>query len=129
MRRILICGDRNWTDRAVIRAFLEHRAEQGIVVVHGAARGADTIAGEEAEGLGFQVEAYPADWEKYGKKAGPIRNLQMLDTKPDEVWAFHDNLALSKGTAHTVREAARRGIFTMTYAHPGSSDSETGDTK
>lgn len=125
--RVLICGDREWTDGKLIEHFLELKEywDDELVVIHGAARGADTLAGEAATRLGYRVEEYPADWEKYGKKAGILRNLQMLDTKPDEVWAFHDDLAASKGTAHTVREAKKRGIFVMEYSHPASRISET----
>jgi hypothetical protein len=80
------------------------------VIVHGAARGADTIAGETARILGMPVEAYPADWNKHGRSAGPIRNRKMLDTKPDLVIAFHEDIESSKGTKDCVNEALRRGI-------------------
>lgn len=56
--------------------------------------------------MGFPVERYPADWERYGKRAGPIRNRKMLDQGPDLVVAFGGD----KGTADCVREARRRGI-------------------
>lgn len=110
-RRILACGDRRWTRASVItRALLEH-VHAGDVVVHGAARGADTIAGELAAGMdGVTVEAYPADWKRYHRAAGPIRNQQMLDTGIDLVLAFHDDIASSRGTADMVRRAQRKGI-------------------
>lgn len=56
--------------------------------------------------LGFWVEDFPADWERNGRAAGPIRNRQMLDGKPDLVIAFPGG----KGTADMVAEAKRRGI-------------------
>jgi ABC-type sugar transport system substrate-binding protein len=106
--RVLICGDRNWTNRArILRALA--KLPPGTEVIHGAARGADQIAGEEAQKLGFRVFAFPADWSK-GRAAGPIRNRLMLDQKPDFVLAFHPDIKASKGTADTVREATRRGI-------------------
>ena len=53
-------------------------------VVHGGARGADTYAGEWAdEREGIVVEVYPADWNTHGKAAGPIRNRQVAETRPD----------------------------------------------
>ena len=76
---------------------------------HGAARGADSIA-DEWKHLGVDVRPYPADWTRFRKSAGPIRNRQMLDDQPDLVVAFHDDLAASKGTKDCVEEAARRGI-------------------
>ena len=50
-----------------------------ITIIHGAARGADSLAGEWAESRGLKVKEFPADWDKYGIKAGTIRNKQMLD--------------------------------------------------
>lgn len=106
---ILVCGDRHWTDREAIRRRLNQLPKDAIIL-HGAARGADSIAGEEAKKLGLTVKEFPADWDKYGRAAGPIRNRLMLDEKPDLVIAFHYDLSKSKGTADTAREARKRGI-------------------
>jgi hypothetical protein len=106
--RILVCGSRAYTNAAKIRSVLaeiEYRS-QGPTIVHGAAIGADHLAAEAAFLLGYRTEAYPADWEKHGRAAGPIRNRQMLDTKPDLVIAFGHG----KGTSDTVTEARHRGI-------------------
>jgi hypothetical protein len=78
-----------------------------ITIIHGAARGADTLAGLFAKMFGTKVEAYPADWDTHGKAAGPIRNQQMLDEgKPDLVVAFPGGA----GTKHMKETAARRGF-------------------
>lgn len=106
---VLICGDRNWTDRQKVAARLAALPD-GATIIHGACRGADRISGEESLRRGFSVKEFPADWEKYGKSAGPIRNDTMLVQKPDLVIAFHPNLAESKGTADTVRKARLQGI-------------------
>ena len=106
---VLICGDRNWADRQKVVARLA-AIPDGATIIHGACRGADCIAGEESTRRGFSVKEFPADWEKYGKSAGPIRNDAMLAEKPDLVIAFHPNLAESKGTADTVRKARAIGI-------------------
>lgn len=106
---VLVCGDRNWTNRASITKRLKS-LPKSTLILHGGARGADTIAGEEAAKLGLKVEVFPAEWDKYGPAAGPIRNVKMLDRKPNLVIAFHPDLAKSRGTAHTVREARKRQI-------------------
>ena len=80
------------------------------MIIHGAARGADVLAGDAANRLGFQIIAVPAEWELHGKSAGIIRNRKMLDMGPELVIAFHMDLSKSKGTADTVREARHRGI-------------------
>jgi hypothetical protein len=58
--------------------------------------------------LGLDSERYAADWKQYGKRAGILRNLQMLDQRPDLVLAFQRNG--SRGTQHTIDEARKRGI-------------------
>ena len=110
-KKVLICGDRNWLKWEPIRAWLCKLQDWGYdTVVEGEARGADTLAREEAEQLGFTVLKFPANWNQYGRAAGPIRNREMLDQHPDLVLAFHGNISASKGTRDTVEEAKRRGI-------------------
>lgn len=112
--RLLICGSRTLTDDTAIRSFLkEAQGPLGITIVHGAAKGADHLAAMAATEMGFEVEAYPADWDRHGKAAGPIRNQQMLDTGIDVVWAFVDKpLTESRGTADMVGRARRAGVPT-----------------
>jgi hypothetical protein len=109
--RILVCGSRSWTDAAAIRRRL--RAFPGAVVVSGAARGADSLAAQEAYRMGLAVELHPADWQRDGRRAGFLRNLAMLDSGVDLVLAFWDGS--SRGTAHTMAEARRRGIPVEVY--------------
>jgi hypothetical protein len=108
-QRVLVCGDRNWTNAGVIRARLQ-RLPSPVVIVHGAARGADSMAGEIAQQLGFGVEDHPAKWKLYGRGAGPLRNQAMLDSGVDLVLAFHNDLSRSKGTADMVRRARAAGV-------------------
>jgi hypothetical protein len=72
------------------------------VIVHGACRGADMIADTVAKALGLETEPHPADWERYGRAAGPIRNDRMLGTGVEMVIAFHNDLQESKGTKNMV---------------------------
>lgn len=108
--KVLVCGDRNWTDKEAIKVRLQGLPKDS-TIIHGAARGADSLAGLCATELQLGVQAFSADWATHGKAAGPIRNRQMLDQKPDLVIAFHPNLASSKGTKDCVGEARRRGIL------------------
>jgi hypothetical protein len=115
MMKVLVCGDRNWEDyEAIARELCPVRPS---VVIHGAARGADSIAGEIAEEMGVRVEDYLAEWDKFGRAAGPIRNQQMLDEgKPDLVLAFHPDISKSKGTADMVRRAQKAGVPTKVFS-------------
>lgn len=107
--KVLICGDRNWKDAKKIVDRISD-FPQGTVIIAGACSGADAIAAAEARAMHYEVIEFPADWKTHGRAAGPIRNRQMLDQKPDLVVAFHPNIAKSLGTGDTVREAKRRGI-------------------
>jgi hypothetical protein len=103
--RVVITGDRWWTDPQPIRRELA-ALPAGSLIIHGDSSGADKLAAAEASALGHQVIACPASWEKYGKRAGRMRNRAMLEEhKPDVVIAFHPNLPQSKGTKHMVELA------------------------
>lgn len=134
--RLLVCGSRTMkrVHIPLIRQELE-RVPQDCVIVHGAQgvmrlctegcpgphfiypsrgegptyveSGADMLADEVAWALGLRTEPHPADW-RLGRKAGLRRNIEMLETGVDMVLAFHDGV--SPGTAHTLREAGKRGI-------------------
>lgn len=107
----MVTGSRHYTDRDAVRYHLLQYWPaydgQPFEVLHGAARGADTLAAEEAEQVdGMRVRAFPADWQRFGRAAGPIRTRQMLDAQPDMVLAF----GTGRGTDFAVAEAERRGI-------------------
>ena len=105
--RVLVCGSRTWWDTVRVYGRLA-RLPSDTTIIHGDAVGADRIADEAANDLGFPVEKYPALWDKEGKKAGLIRTVRMLDTHPDLVIAFWDGS--SPGTGYTIEQAARREI-------------------
>jgi hypothetical protein len=104
MTKILVCGDRNWTnDSLVYSALIAHAAT---IVIHGNARGADKLADLQARKLHLEVRAYPANWATEGRAAGILRNKRQYDLeKPDKVLAFHNHLERSKGTKHMIEYA------------------------
>jgi hypothetical protein len=112
--RVLVCGGRNWRDIIAIERELK-KLPKDTLIIHGAARGADTLAKFVAEKIGLKVindgKGFPAQWKIYGKAAGPIRNQQMLDEgKPDLVLAFHENISESRGTKDMVNRARGAGV-------------------
>lgn len=113
--RILVCGSRDWNDKeAIIKRLLPFAAYEDVTVIHGAAKGADSLAGDVAKMFGFKVEEYPADWEKHGRAAGPLRNRKMLEEgKPNIVLAFP--LKQSIGTRHMVKIASEAGVEVKVY--------------
>jgi hypothetical protein len=107
--RLLVCGSRDWTLEAPIRARI--LALMPTVVIEGEARGADSLARKVAQELGILVEPYPADWARHGRTAGPIRSQEMLvKGKPDLVLAFSSHLETSRGTLDMVNRAKRAGV-------------------
>lgn len=108
--KILVCGSRKWVEQAPLERELR-RFPPGTILVHGAARGADNIAGYVGKRLGLIIRPYPANWERDGKfSAGPIRNSFMLEQEhPDKdgvcidlALAFHKDPSLGKGTKDMV---------------------------
>lgn len=119
--RLLITGGRNWDDLITMWSFLDdlHREMKIDVLIHGDARGADRMAGEWAETRGVPVEKYPAQWNKYGRAAGVIRNQQMLDEgNLDHVAVFHKNLSESKGTKDMVNRCSKLNLPTFFIPGP-----------
>jgi len=106
--RVLVCGGRDFNARDFAFACLDAHAASASVVIHGGARGADTLAGEWAmKRQRVPVIVYHADWNAHGRSAGPIRNAKMLaEGKPDLVIAFPGG----KGTAHMVSIARKAGV-------------------
>lgn len=107
--KVLICGGRDYIDEFKLGATMDTltRYQKITLVIEGEARGADTLGRVWGESRGIPVDKYPAQWDKYGRKAGPIRNVQMLEEgKPDLVVAFGGGT----GTNHMVSIAKAKGI-------------------
>lgn len=110
MSSVIICGSRTWSDWGVIRKLTDSLSSD-TVVVHGAAVGADRIAGVCAKWSGLEVHEYPARWATFGKRAGIVRNADMLEKeKPTHVYAFTNNLLTSRGTRNMVERARAAGV-------------------
>lgn len=107
--RILVCGGRDYTDEAAAwRALDKLHAERGVtVIIEGGALGVDRFARNWAVAHGVDTRTFYADWDKYGKRAGPLRNARMIDEgRPDGVVAFLGG----RGTADMIRQATTAGI-------------------
>lgn len=107
--KLLVCGGRDYDDWDTVCDELtwlmgDHPID---LIIHGAAKGADSLAEEFAKASGIASRPFPANWKKHGRRAGPIRNQQMLDEgKPDLVVAFPGG----RGTADMIARAKAAGI-------------------
>ncbi len=99
--RVLVCGSRYYTNYQKVLEQLERLNVE--LVISGACRGADSLAVKAARACGITYIEFPAAWEKFGKAAGPIRNIAMLkEGKPDFALIFHPDIASSKGSKHML---------------------------
>jgi hypothetical protein len=110
--RVLVCGGREFDDVGLMISILDrlHTEKFFTVLIHGNARGADSMADSWAWRRGVPREPYKVtqgEWDELGKKAGPLRNQRMLDEcKPDLVVAFPGG----GGTKDMVKRAVKAGV-------------------
>jgi hypothetical protein len=107
--RVLVCGGRDFSDTVRVYRALDELKRHNVIdaVIEGDARGADRIAGYWARKNRIDNIKFPADWDKDGRAAGPIRNERMLrEGKPNLVLAFPGG----KGTANMKRLAEQAGV-------------------
>lgn len=132
MKHVLVTGSREWDDYEIVRQALLEYAYRADTLIHGSARGADTLADEWAtvhneflDSIGvdlLNVERFPVtsqDWDLLGKAAGHIRNGKMLqrllELRGDKiVLAFYKG-RLSKGTQGMIDKARAAGVDTLVY--------------
>lgn len=122
-RRMLVCGGRDFESAETVNRWLDSisKAHGVTILVHGGARGADTLAGGWARTKGMTTEVHMADWMKHGRGAGPRRNLTMLATlQPGDLVVAFDG---GRGTKHMVEAASKRTdirtiIITGTMNYP-----------
>ncbi len=124
---LLVCGSRTYGNRRVLSKLQRRNMEHVIsgldpeFIIHGGCRGADVLAHDIADELGIHCQVFEADWSKYGKSAGPIRNKKMLkDGHPDLVLAFFDGKR-TKGTMNMVKLAKEAHVPVLEYGIGGRS--------
>lgn len=116
MLYLLVVGSRNFgqweTMKRVLWNAIDKFNEKDVMIVSGGARGADSLAEKFADEFHFQKKIFPADWDRFGKAAGFIRNKKMhqfikeqseINNDPRLVVAFWDGQ--SRGTAQNFQLA------------------------
>ena len=111
--RVIIAGGRDFNNYPLLKAkcdniLAEKATTHHIVIVSGAARGADSLGEKYAQEHSYTIERYPADWNTHGKAAGPIRNAQMANSA-DALIAFWDGK--SHGTQSMINIAKAKGLL------------------
>lgn len=107
--KLLVCGGRDFSDMKLVNETLNelHGRKKITLLIHGAARGADSLADRWAFRAEIPRKEFRADWSMHGRAAGPLRNQKMIDEgKPEMVLAFSGG----RGTADMIRRAKAANI-------------------
>lgn len=110
MFRVIIAGGRDFADYALLSKTMDEYLSEvtdDIFIVCGQARGADTLGEQYGKDHGYAVNYFPAQWNRYGKSAGYIRNTEMAKNA-DALVAFWDGRSL--GTKHMIATAEQLGL-------------------
>ncbi len=109
--RAIIAGSRDFSDYSYFKAYLAMLPPWVEIkeVVSGGARGPDTLAIRWAKEKNKACKIFNADWDRLGKKAGPIRNAEM-SVYADALIAFWDGQ--SSGTNHMIKLMIDKGAWT-----------------
>lgn len=117
--KTIIAGSRDITDYERVSTLItityeawKEREMPITEVVSGCARGVDTLGERWAKEHGIPIKPFPADWKKYGKSAGPIRNKEMAKYADALIAIKH---AVSAGTDNMIQFAQAEGL--MIIAH------------
>ena len=107
--RLVVAGSRDFNDYSLLSAELDKllAGKTNITIVSGTARGADRLGERYAAEHNLRIERFPAEWEKYHKGAGPIRNMKMVQSA-DAVIVFWDNE--SSGTKNIIECARKQDV-------------------
>jgi predicted Rossmann fold nucleotide-binding protein DprA/Smf involved in DNA uptake len=102
--KVGVVGSRNFDDYERMSQVL---SDYDITtIVSGGAKGADSLAERYAKEKGIKLIVFKAEWDKYGRQAGFIRNRDIVSGS-DMIIAFWDGQ--SRGTQHTISVATKRG--------------------
>lgn len=126
--RLIIAGGRDFSNYKMLSEYTDHfintviqaSIETGyfktnkIIIVSGHARGADALGERYAKERGYELKTFPADWNKYGKSAGYIRNKQM-SKYGNSLIAFWDGK--SKGTSHMIDLILAENLLSIVYGY------------
>ena len=101
--KVIVAGSRNFNNYKLLKEKLDKIKEKyTIEIVSGGANGADKFGEQYSKENNLKVHLFPADWNKFGKSAGYLRNRDMAKFG-DILIAFWDGK--SKGTQHMIELA------------------------
>ena len=119
MTRIIVAGSRYFSNKEWLYSVLDDylkSVDDNVEIVSGHCRGADMLGEQYAKDHGIPLILFPANWSKYGKRAGYIRNNQMAkyaSEKNGVLIAFP--IGEARGTKMMIRIAHDYNLETEVY--------------
>lgn len=105
--KVLVFGGRDYADRVKVFSTLDQLNPKPTLIIEGGATGADRFARQWAASRDVPCQTFDADWNKYRRAAGAIRNTRMLvEGMPDRAVSFPGG----KGTANMLSQARKAGL-------------------
>lgn len=108
--KVIIAGGREITDYEALLKAIENSGFEITEVISGGARGVDYMGEWYAESNNIPLTKKPANWEKFGKAAGGIRNSEMINYGAEALIALWDGF--SSGTADMIDKSRWAGLKT-----------------
>lgn len=107
--KLIIAGGRDFSNYDLLEREAEEMisGEQNVEIISGLARGADLMGCRFAEEKGLPLRGFAAEWGKFGRAAGPIRN-KLMAKNATHLLAFWDGQ--SRGTMHMIDYAEKLGL-------------------
>lgn len=124
MKKLLVSGSRTITNRENVFLSIEYMVDamlygEDVTIIEGGANGVDALAREFAIEHNIPYEEHPADWEKNGRSAGYIRNVEMVK-EADIALIIWDGK--SRGTAHMMKMCEKNGVRYILKGMKGSNE-------
>ncbi|MDD3035230.1 MAG: SLOG family protein [Bacteroidales bacterium] len=114
---VIISGSRDFSDYIIFEKFISRAIESikkyNLTFIHGDAMGADKLAIKYCRSTGYEIKAFPADWQVFGKCAGVLRNQEMLDyaiKNFDKAVLIAFPSKQGRGTQHMIKICKEAGV-------------------
>lgn len=117
-----VIGSRTFDNYEQLKTILDNLGDKPTEIISGGAKGADALAERYAQENDLPLTIHLANWQEYGKAAGPIRNQQIIEDC-DQVVAMWDGL--SKGTQHSIKIAKAKGKSTKVVMYAVATVAQT----
>lgn len=105
--KVIVAGSRSIVEYETVKKAIDDSNFNIDTVISGCARGVDTFGEQWATENNIKIERFPADWNRYGKRAGYLRNEEMAKVA-DALIAVWDGE--SRGTGHMIKLAQKYNL-------------------